>query len=89
MADTKKTTDHATIKAWTEDRNGKPAVVGQTSHNGDSEVIRIHFENKTENTGLNKISWEEWFDQFEKNNLALLHSTEAGNTFNKLVSRDQ
>ena len=88
MADTQTTTDHAKIKTWTEDRNGTPAVVGETSNNGDSEVIRIHFENKTENTGLNKISWEEWFDQFEKNNLALLHSTEAGNTFNKLVNRN-
>ena len=87
MADTKTTTDHATIKSWTEDRNGSPATVGATSNNGESEVIRIHFETKSENKGLNKISWDEWFDQFEKNKLALLHSTEAGNTFNKLVSR--
>ncbi|MGB3802362.1 MAG: hypothetical protein WA952_21250 [Lewinella sp.] len=88
MADTKISTDHSTIKSWTEDRNGEPAVVEDTKNGGNSELIRLHFESKTENTGLKKISWEEWFEQFDKNKLALLHSTEAGNTFNKLVSRD-
>ncbi|WP_116106205.1 hypothetical protein [Lewinella sp. IMCC34191] len=88
MADTRKTTDHRTIKSWTEDRNGAPAMVEDTAGGGKGEIIRIHFENKSENTGLKEISWEEWFKQFDDSKLALLHSTEAGNTFNKLVSRD-
>lgn len=88
MADTKKTTDHDSIKAWTEDRNGEPAMI-QGTDGGSGEMIRIHFEQKIENADLKAISWDEWFKQFEKSKLALLHSTEAGNTFNKLVSRTQ
>ena len=87
MADSKKTTDHHAIKKWTEDRNGAPAKVASTD-GGDSEIIRIYFEQKTENSDLEKIGWDEWFEQFDESKLALLHSTEAGNTFNKLVGRD-
>ena len=86
MAETKQTTDHATIKQWVEDRNGEPAMIEGTG-GGNSEMIRVYFEQKTENRDLKKIGWDEWFEQFDKSELALLHSTEAGNTFNKLVSR--
>ena len=87
MAETKQTTDHATIKKWVEDRNGVPAMIGGTAGGGDGEMIRVYFEQKIENSDLKEIGWDEWFEQFEKSKLALLHSTEAGNTFNKLVSR--
>ena len=86
MAETKQTTDHATIKQWVEDRNGEPAMIEGTD-GGNGEMIRVYFEKKIENADLKKIGWDEWFDQFDKSELALLHSTEAGNTFNKLVSR--
>ena len=87
MADTKQTTDHATIKKWVEDRNGVPAMIEGTEGGGDGEMIRVYFEQKIENSDLKEIGWDEWFEQFDSSKLALLHSTEAGNTFNKLVSR--
>ena len=87
MADTKQTTDHATIKKWVEDRNGVPAMIEGTGGGGDGEMIRVYFEQKIENSELKEIGWDEWFEQFDSSKLALLHSTEAGNTFNKLVSR--
>ncbi|PPK87909.1 hypothetical protein CLV84_0868 [Neolewinella xylanilytica] len=87
MADTTKTTDHDAIKKWVTDRNGAPAKIEGTD-GGDGEMIRVYFEQKKENADLKKIGWDEWFKQFDKSKLALLHSTEAGNTFNKLVSRD-
>lgn len=89
MADTNTTTDHQEIKQWTEDRGGHPAAVKQTSGGGDGEVIRLLFDNSgSDNSGLKKIDWEEWFEQFDQNKLVLIHSTEEGNTFNKLVSRN-
>ena len=87
MADSKTTTDHATIKKWIEDRNGAPAKVASTD-GGDGAIIRVYFEQKVENSDLEKIGWDAWFKEFDRSKLALLHSTEAGNTFNKLVSRD-
>jgi hypothetical protein len=42
---------------------------------------------------LEHIDWEEWFDAFDSNNLALLYqeqkSSGEDSTFSKLVRRDQ
>jgi hypothetical protein len=35
--------------------------------------------------GLQEISWDEWFDAFDANNLALPHAQDS--RFNKLIDR--
>ncbi|MBP1884256.1 hypothetical protein [Sinorhizobium mexicanum] len=86
MSASSTTIDHDTIRNWAESRNGRPArVKGAT----DGGLLRIDF-GPPEDT-LEKISWDEFFEIFEKNNLAFLHQdlTEDGQTsrFCKFIHR--
>ena len=60
---------------------------------GDDEagVLRIDFPGGSGEDELEHISWDEWFDKFERENLAFLYQerTAGGedSTFFKLVSR--
>lgn len=84
MASAITTTDHDQIRAWVEENNGRPARVLGTGDGDDIGMIRIDFDEEDE--GLEEIDWEQWFDAFEENNLALLHAEDS--RFNKLISRD-
>lgn len=81
------TTDHDEIRKWAEARQGRPAKV-RTS--GSGGILRIDFGEPEEE--LDAIEWEEFFDIFEKNNLAFLRQdkTDDGKTsrFNKFVERN-
>ncbi len=83
------TTDRDTIKEWAETRNGKPSVV--TNNGEETEILRIDFPGYSGGS-LREISWEEWFEIFDKNNLALIYQEETKDgeqsNFNKLVSRE-
>ncbi|MCA1404241.1 hypothetical protein I6F26_16265 [Ensifer sp. IC3342] len=86
MSASSTTIDHDTIRNWAEARNGHPArVKGET----DGGLLRIDFG--TPEDTLEKISWDEFFEIFEKNNLAFLHQdlTEDGQTsrFCKFIHR--
>jgi hypothetical protein len=89
MAEAKTTTDHDEIRSWVEERGGRPAAVRETGGNGDAGILRIDFGDQDE--GLDEISWDEFFETFDENNLAFLHqdTTEDGSQsrFNKFVSR--
>lgn len=84
------TTDHNTIKKWVEERNGKPAKVKSTGSKNDAGVLRINFPGGSEDS-LENISWDEFFEKFDKEKLAFLYQDEKANgeksTFNKLVNR--
>lgn len=86
------TTDHNTIRRWAEERGGKPSAVAATSSEGDPGIIRIDFPGYSGGDSLDEISWDEWFEAFEENNLAFVYqdTTAEGerSNFNKLVSRD-
>lgn len=83
---TQTTTDHATIRRWVEDRDGRPSIVPA---GGEGGILRIDFAEPEEN--LKPIEWEEFFRIFEQNDLAFLYQEETsdGETsrFNKFVSR--
>lgn len=85
------TTDHETIRKWVEDRDGKPARIKSTGDKDNSGVLRIDFPGGG-GEELETISWDKFFDQFEKNNLSFLYQEETrdGGTsrFNKFVNRD-
>jgi hypothetical protein len=91
QSQTVKTTEHEQIRRWAEEHGGQPACVRGTK-DGGSCVLRIDFPGGTGEDQLDHISWEEWFDIFERNRLAALYqerkATGEDSTFFKLVSRD-
>jgi hypothetical protein len=88
MAEAKKITDHEEIRRWVEERGGHPARVKATAEHGGG-ILRIDFRQPDQ--GLEEISWEEFFEVFDKNHLALLEQerTEDGglSRFAKFVDR--
>jgi hypothetical protein len=91
-AESKRTTDHDTIKQWAEDRSGVPASVRGTEADGEPGVLRIDFPGGAGEESLEHISWDEWFRKFDENDLCFLYQEEKasgdGSTFFKLVSRN-
>lgn len=85
------TTDHETIRKWVEERDGEPARVKGTGDNQSAGVLRIDFPGGAEES-LDPISWEEFFETFEENDLAFLYQEETKeggiSRFNKFVDRE-
>lgn len=69
MASARQTTDHDEIREWVESRNGHPAEAEGT------EVLRIDFD--PENSSLEPIDWDQFFEIFEENNLTFLYDPEG------------
>ncbi len=91
MAD--KTTDHDTIRKWTEARGGVPATVDGTENDGENVgILRLDFPNaKTGTSNLSTVSWEQFFEKFDEQNLAMILGENDGDSvsrFNRFVSRD-
>ncbi|HZQ60646.1 MAG TPA: helix-hairpin-helix domain-containing protein [Casimicrobiaceae bacterium] len=84
----KRTIDHDEIRRWVDARGGKPAHVKRTSEGKDPGVLRIDYPGYAGEDTLEAISWDEWFDWFEKNNLAFLYQDEKNSRFSKLVRRN-
>lgn len=84
------TTDHEEIRNWVEERGGKPATVKGTGN--DVGVLRIDFPGYSGEDSLEEISWDEFFEKFEENDLAFLYQDETSSgkqsRFNKLVTRE-
>ena len=84
-----RTTDHETIRNWVEERGGRPAHVEGTDNGGEG-VLRIDF---TDDDSLEDVSWDEFFEAFEENGLALVYQDETNegeeSYFAKLVSREE
>ena len=92
MAESKQTIDHDEIRNWVEERGGKPARVKNTAKSGVGGLLRIDYPGFTGEDSLEEISWEEFFDAFEKNKLAFLYQDETKDgkesRFSKLIDRD-
>lgn len=93
MADneSKQTTDHDEIRRWAEERGGSPATVKGTESGGeDAGILRIDFPGGEEDR-LVAISWAEWFDKLDEENLAFLYQEQVKSgdesRFFKLVRR--
>jgi hypothetical protein len=82
--DTKETTDRDTIRQWAEARNGKPVRTG-------SAGIELDFPGYSGGDQLQEISWDDWFEEFDKRGLKLLYQEQTKDgeqsNFNQLVSR--
>lgn len=83
------TTDHEEIRNWVEEHGGRPARVESTGDDGGG-LLRIDFDEGDDD--LEPISWDEFFEEFEGSDLALVYDdeTEEGEDvrFTKLVSRE-
>src|SRR4051794_41722761 len=93
MANLSKTTqDHEEIRRWAEERGGKPAHVKSTESDDDIGILRIDFPGFSGEGSLEEISWDEFFEKFDDNNLALIYQEETAegekSNFNKLVKAE-
>jgi len=93
MSETKQTTDHQKIRQWVEERGGRPAAVKGTGRGNDPGVLRIDFPDYSGDDTLEPISWEQFFDKFEKEQLAFLYQDETKeggeSRFSKLTNREE
>ena len=92
MASAGPLTDHDEIRKWAEARGAKPACVRGTGGKDDTGMIRLDFAGYSGGDSLQEISWEEWFEAFDANNLALVVQEKTADgqqsNFNKLVKRE-
>ena len=83
--ETKNTTDHEDIRRWVEERDGNPARVEGTN------LLRIDYPGFSGEHRLEQISWDEFFEVFDENNLVFLYqeNTKDGgkSRFSKFVDR--
>ena len=86
MASAKATVDHETIRHWVEKHGGCPAHVKSTGSQQDPGILRIDFPGFSGQQSLEQISWDEFFTEFERRQLALLY--EPSGLFSKIVGRD-
>jgi hypothetical protein len=88
---TRTTTDHEEIRRWVEEHGGRPAIVRGTGDGDGDGVLRIDFPGGAGEDRLEPVSWDEWFEKFDRNALAFLYQEEKADgddsTFVKLVSR--
>ncbi|HKR15059.1 MAG TPA: hypothetical protein VJT15_23540 [Pyrinomonadaceae bacterium] len=86
------TTNHKEIQQWVEERGGHPARVKGTEKGKTSGVLRIDYPGFSGEERLEEISWEEFFEGFEENELAFLYQDETKDgkmsRFSKLVDRN-
>jgi hypothetical protein len=91
MSSSRTLTDHDEIRRWAEQRRAKPARVKSTGGKDDVGMIRLDFPGYS-GDNLEPISWDDWFEAFDENDLALIVQDETadGDTsnFNKLVKRE-
>lgn len=91
-SEAKVTTDHEEIRRWVEKRGGHPARVKGTERGESTGLLRIDYPGYSGEGKLEEISWDEFFEGFEENNLAFLYQekTKDGeqSRFSKLVDRD-
>lgn len=87
MSSSSTTTNHDEIRKWAEARKGRPSVIRTK---GEGGILRFDFGEPEES--MEEVSWEEFFEIFDENNLAFLYQEETGSggtsRFNKFIARE-
>ena len=87
----KTTQDHDTIRNWAEQRGARSAEVSGTHKGNEPGILRFCFPKpKNHNdSNLKEISWDEFFQKFDENNLELIYQEKTADgeesNFSKLV----
>jgi hypothetical protein len=78
MPENRTTTDHEEIRRWAEERGGRPAAVVNSENNEDVPAggLRIDFPDYDSGEPLQEITWAEFFDRFEEENLTFIFQEE-------------
>ncbi len=83
--------NHDTIREWVEARGGHPATVNRTGDEEDPGILRIDYPGYAGEGTLEPISWDAFFEKFDREDLAFLYQdqTAAGkpSRFSKLMDR--
>lgn len=89
---TKRTTDHATIRRWAEERGAKPSAVKGTGAGHEASGLRLDLPG-VRGSWLEEISWDEFFRRFEARELEFLYQDETRtgehSDFFKLINRQR
>lgn len=92
MANSQTTQDHDEIRRWAEERGGKPSHVKSTESSEDVGILRIDFPGYSGGDSLEEISWDDFFEKFDAQGLALIYQEETAegekSNFNKLVKAE-
>jgi len=95
MALSKTTQNHKEIRNWAEARGAVPAEVSSTHRKNEPGVLRFCFPKAKgkNNESLREISWDDFFEKFDSNNLELVYQEKTASgqksNFNKLVHPEQ
>ncbi|HLU53635.1 MAG TPA: hypothetical protein VK011_08600 [Acidimicrobiia bacterium] len=87
------TTDHDEIRRWAEERDAVPAVVLDPHDDEGPRLLRFDIPGHGTEDELQRISWEEFFDIFDDERLAMVYQEETStgerSFFSEFVSRDE
>jgi hypothetical protein len=76
MPENRTTTDHDEIRRWAEERGGRPAAVSDPRSSKIAGGLRIDFPDYDSGEPLQEITWAEFFDRFEEENLTFVFQEE-------------
>jgi len=92
MSSSGTTTDHEEIKAWAEQRGGRPSIVPTAGGKGKKKsggVLRLDFGPKEDN--FEEVTWDDFFKIFDESSLAFLYQDKTADgkesRFNKFIQR--
>ena len=91
MALSRTTRDHDEIRKWAEAHGAVPAEVGGTEADNQTGILRFEFPSAPNHNDskLKEISWDDFFEKFDQNNLELLYQEKTADgeksNFNKLI----
>ena len=91
MSSARTTTSHDEIRKWVEQRGGHPAVVSATeSRTGNGGLLRIDYDEPGGNNDsrLHRMTWDEFFKIFDRNNLAFRFDPESDGRFSRFVEKE-
>ena len=91
MSSAKTTTNHDEIRKWVEKRGGHPAVVSATENKGGGGgLLRIDYDEPGGNDDdrLHRITWNEFFQIFDRNGIAFLYDPDSDSRFSKFVQKE-
>jgi hypothetical protein len=84
----KTTHDHNEIRKWAEARGGKPTHAKGTGGAHDLGILRIDFPGYSGEGKLEPISWEEFFEKFDEQELALVYQEKTADGQKKQFQQD-
>lgn len=101
MTDTITLTGHEEIRDWAAARMGAPAVVDISPAGGTQPMLRLVFdqaayqdqdqaERPTNSGGIELVEWDEWFEIFDAQELALVVGKETPgrrDSFHEIIRR--